>query len=221
MSSPLALDAIQRLVFDTKTKDSDIRRCSVKDLEHVCRVRAIVVVPTGKRGAIKADYIAAIVKKRATLQAKDRARPKVNEHTAKTIARQSPPRTILVQLLGDRKDWRCLREEVVELCDNGDVDLRLVARLLDIGENCLVIDPRNLRPYYQYVAGKLEAHDLKDLTRKGILKVTKILTRVHANIPVGRATIEMALKKVRHGGYYQHVPNLPTSEGHPLKMSEP
>lgn len=63
MSSPLALDAIQRLVFDTKTKDSDIRRCSVKDLEHVCRVRAIVVVPTGKRGAIKADYIAAIVKK--------------------------------------------------------------------------------------------------------------------------------------------------------------
>ena len=62
MSSPLALDAIQRLVFDIKTKDSEIRSCRVKDLEHVCRVRAIVVVPTGKRGAIKADYIAAILK---------------------------------------------------------------------------------------------------------------------------------------------------------------
>lgn len=93
-----------------------------------------------------------------------------------------------IHLLRDPKDWHAIRSIPFEVDEGDGVDLSIVTQNLNIGHNCYVssfiqhpisidffqvVDPRNFRPFFQYVPNWLEGEDLPDLICGGIMRVIR------------------------------------------------
>ena len=95
--------------------------------------------------------------------------------------------TFTICLFRHPKDWHAVQELPFEVDEGSGVDLSVVAQMLNIGNNCdvgvwvcpiflilthtQVVDPRNFKPYFQYVPQWLEPSDVKDMIEGGIMRV--------------------------------------------------
>jgi hypothetical protein len=95
---------------------------------------------------------------------------------------------IRIRLFPEPRGWRHSHELDYQCEPNGDVNLVALAQQLPVEgvlrvcsqisgrqqsnpEHLQVIDPRNFRPFYQYVPGVLKAHDVKSLLENNYLRV--------------------------------------------------